>query len=167
MSIDDVDVGAITRTIWRSILSVELEPLAEIPVDGGEVTSTGCILISGAWTGAVMLRCASVAARGFAARMFESTPEAVSADELDDALGELANLVGGCFKNQIGGSCVLSLPTVVHGREHTFRVPHSRLLRRVAFDADGAYLVVSVFERERTEARESCSPAIKTGANPT
>jgi chemotaxis protein CheX len=117
-------------------------------VEDGDRASTACILISGDWEGAVMLRSKTEAARGFVAKMFESTPEELSADDFDDGLGELANLVGGNFKNQLGGTCALSLPTVVHGREHVFRFPQSRLVDQAPFEVDGSTLTVSIFERE-------------------
>jgi chemotaxis protein CheX len=159
MSIDDADIGSTTHTIWSSVLGIELSPLPDIPAEGGEPASTACILISGDWEGAVMLQSNTETARAFVAKMFESEPADVSPDDFDDGLGELANLVGGNFKNQIGGLCALSLPTVVHGREHILRVPQSKLLAQVAFETEGRHLTVSVFERDRSGAAKRAARA--------
>jgi chemotaxis protein CheX len=148
MSVDDANIRSTTQMIWSSVLGLELRALEEIPAEDGELASTACILISGDWEGAVMLLSKTEAARGFVAKMFESAPEDLSDGDFDDGLGELANLVGGNFKNQVGGTCALSLPTVVHGREHTLRVPQSHLRDQAAFEVDGARLVVRVLERD-------------------
>ena len=102
MSVDDADIRSTTQSIWSSVLGLELHVLASVREETGERASTTCILISGDWDGAVILQCKTDAARGFVAKMFESTPEELSAGEFDDGLGELANLVGGNFKNQVG-----------------------------------------------------------------
>lgn len=149
MSVDDADIRSTTQYIWSSVLGLELHVLSSVPEENGERASTACILISGDWDGAVILQSKTHAARGFVAKMFESTPEELSADDFDDGLGELANLVGGNFKNQVGGACTLSLPTVIHGREHVLRLPQSHLLDQAAFEVDGSHLTVSIFERDR------------------
>jgi chemotaxis protein CheX len=162
MSIDDANVRSTTQNIWSSVLGLELSALPEIPGEDAEPASTACILISGDWEGAVMLQSRTGAARAFVAKMFESAPDDLTPDDFDDGLGELANLVGGNFKNQIGGVCALSLPTVVHGRDHVLRVPQSRLLDQAAFEVDGMGVVVSVFERDRTGAQKRAARAQET-----
>ena len=159
MSIDDADIRSTTRKIWSTVLGLELKPLSSAPEEDGARASTACVLISGDWEGAVMLQSKTDAARLFVARMFESTPEELSEDDFDDGLGELVNLVGGNFKNQVGGVCELSLPAVVHGREHVFRLPRSHLVDQAPFDVDGSQLTVSVFERDR-------GGAVKRGPRP-
>jgi chemotaxis protein CheX len=41
-----------------------------------------------------------------------------------DALGEVANMIAGNFKNKLNGTsdkCMLSVPTVITGADYTFR----------------------------------------------
>ena len=44
--------------------------------------------------------------------MFGVDPESISVEQVEDALGELANMTGGNFKSLVPGPSVLSLPRV-------------------------------------------------------
>ncbi len=57
--------------------------------------------------------------------MLGVSPDKVGA-ELSDAFGEVANMVAGNFKNKISGlgnGCMLSVPTVVTGRDYRLHPP--------------------------------------------
>lgn len=93
---------------------------ADIPVDGLRVA--GCVQVSGAWEGAVLLLCADDLAKAFAAAMFGSLEEDITDDEVRDALGELTNMVAGNIKAQLPAQTRLSMPTVARGRDFTMDV---------------------------------------------
>ena len=68
--------------------------------------------------------------------------ETVGPDDLVDAFGELANVVGGNVKSLLAAPAVLSLPTVAA------RVPElapSRFMRELTLDWRGHTLVVSLW----------------------
>jgi chemotaxis protein CheX len=145
-SADDLEV--ITREVWTSFLDGDpdgLLPGASVP-DGepGEERVTGCVHLSGAYTGSIMLQCSAPAARDAAAALFSMQPADVTQNEVVDALGELANMVGGNVKSMLPGPSALSLPAVVHGQ---LAVPGAQVVREVALSWRGESLVVSLWQQ--------------------
>lgn len=118
MEPSNADLGAITEQVWSAYLDPDGENplmLDADPVDADEVNAT--VSVSGAWTGHVLLGCTSEAAKQVAAAMFGMLADEVSLDEVGDALGEVANVLGGNIKSLLPQPSTLSLPQVsVSGR---------------------------------------------------
>ena len=75
--------------------------------------------IAGSLCGLVSIHTTSDCAREMAAKLLGS-PEVVSAEEVQDAFGELCNMIAGGFKARIVGladGCAISVPTVIMGRD--------------------------------------------------
>ena len=140
------DIIEITREVWSSFLSLEIEAvdLASAPLHGGRIT--GVVSISGAWQGSVVLECAHDHAVAAAEAMFAAEPGSLSADEVGDALGELTNMVGGNVKSLLPAPSTLSIPSVAEGDNLTVRVPHAVLTDRVALVSAAGLLHVSVWK---------------------
>lgn len=73
---------------------------------------TGRVEIGGSFEGAVELTCSLPAARGIAAAMFATTVDDLDEAAVADAVGELANIVGGGLKGLLASPTSLSLPKV-------------------------------------------------------
>ncbi len=56
---------------------------------------TGCIQISGAWQGAVILQCSEGFARNAASRMLCLEDEDITSADIQDSFAELTNMIGG------------------------------------------------------------------------
>lgn len=137
-------VRELTQGIWESILGLELKVVeaGEGPdPDGGLVMGT--IRITGRWEGLVILTCAERVAHRATSIMFDLGPGEAEDEHLQDAVGELTNLLGGTLKCLMPGASGLSLPTVhldgVDGRVH-----HPEVLGRVSFACEGQPVVVTV-----------------------
>jgi hypothetical protein len=79
----------IAQEVWESFLSMSLlpHPLGpDAPALEGQ-TVTGCVHVSGEWTGSVFLSCHLEVATAAAEAMFAADPGSLSADEVSDALG--------------------------------------------------------------------------------
>ena len=111
---DDHDVvELIVGDIFRAMLGLDVQALPGADdtagADGDEVGSS--VLVSGGWSGAVVLRCSAPLAGGIARRMFAPGGEVVDDPELlADALGEVVNMIAGNLKTMLPGPCQLSLP---------------------------------------------------------
>jgi chemotaxis protein CheX len=116
-------------------------------MDGTEQMITSCVQITGAWAGAVTLKCSLELARATAAAMFAAEPEDLGEDEVQDAYGELANMTGGNIKNLVEGTCHLSLPAVAQGVSYRLSIPGSVVRNQLDFTSDGQPLRVTVLER--------------------
>ena len=111
--VDPASISSVVQEVWSSMLGVDL-------INGGDWTATGyeehplqgSIQIVGAWRGAVVLSCSLEYARSMAAGMFGAEPDTLSAADVNDALGELGNVIGGNLKQLLPSPCHLSLPAV-------------------------------------------------------
>jgi chemotaxis protein CheX len=141
-SADDLEV--ITREVWMSFLDGDPAGL----VAAGDVLEdervTACVHLSGAYTGSIMLQCSPVAARAAAAALFTMPVEQVTDVEIVDAVGEIANMVGGNVKSMLPAPSALSLPAVVHG---TLAVPGARVVREVQLTWRNQPLAVSLWQQ--------------------
>lgn len=84
---------------------------------------TSMVGLAGKLCGVLSVRCDGKSARLIASRMLGVDVSKVGA-EVSDAMGEIANLVAGNFKNKIpglGDGCMLSPPTVITGSDYDMR----------------------------------------------
>jgi CheY-specific phosphatase CheX len=140
------DIHRLSADIWGSVLGLDVVPDAAARLDPDARTVTGSVHITGAWTGSVTVQCAGALAVRATALMFGMEEDEVGADEVDDALGEVTNMTGGSYKSLLAGTCALSLPMVVRGRDCSVTVPGSTPVHEVLLSCDGEALVVCVLE---------------------
>jgi CheY-specific phosphatase CheX len=157
MNVQEQDIREITGAVWTSVLQTNAEwrPEAQAPQLSGTIM-TGCVQISGAWEGAVMIQVPVGVARAAAAAMFESSLAETSSEEVRDALGELANMVGGNIKALLPGPTQLSLPLVVEGGKSALSICDAVAVRTVWFAAYGEEFLVTLLSRsDRHESAHS------------
>jgi chemotaxis protein CheX len=148
MKLKNEDIVQIISTIWQSLLGIERVSETELPVTvSGSMAS--CVQITGEWQGAVVLGCGEAFAARAATAMFETQDQDRNRTDMQDAVAELTNMIGGNLKGllDLPQACQLSLPSVVAGADFTTRVPGSRLINRIALVCDGDVIVVSVLEK--------------------
>lgn len=138
----------IVAGIWDQVLQ---QPIVEEDVFtlslAREQTYAGVVQINGAWEGAVALLCSQGMARRAAEIMFQVAEPNVTLGDIQDALGELANMVGGNFKALLPEPCQLSLPVVIEGTDFRMRLPGATQILQRAFRSDANALSVTVLQR--------------------
>jgi chemotaxis protein CheX len=116
---------------WRSILCDSVKEVFSImvgveicvpqqpnPPVGREVT--GMVGLAGELCGVLSVQCGKSCASKIASRML-CVPVAEATSHMNDAIGEICNMVAGSFKAKIDGmedKCMLSVPTVVIGGDY-------------------------------------------------
>ena len=110
------DVLGILHEVWASYLSAEGELLPRLggPEPGAELL-TASVSVAGAWIGHIVVETSGAAARGIAAAMLALQDEELTEADVTDAMGEIANVVGGNVKSAVPDPSTLSLPLVVRG----------------------------------------------------
>ncbi len=105
--------------------------VAELPhpslVQSGLDERTAIVGFSGSMRGSCQVRMSTCAARSIAEAMLGGPIDEADDDSINDALGELCNMLAGGWKNGVRGlssECNLSPPTVVSG--HNYRVHVSK-----------------------------------------
>jgi len=159
--ITSLDIVAVATEVWQHMLGLELVGLdaAAAPARTDPAGVTGepmraTVLISGAFEGSVSLELSDRAARHVAGVMFGIEPYEITPEDAADAIGELANMVGGNLKMLVERPAKLSLPAVALGPDAAWAPPEHRLVHRVAFGfaEDIVHIVV--------HARPGASPTV-------
>ncbi len=112
MTVLEQDIRDVTESVWITMLNVTAEPRSSSAGAIQEPFWTGTVRMSGAWEGAVTIVCSQGLAREMAVALFALESTEPSEDEVRDALGELANMVGGNIKALLPGPTNLSVPRV-------------------------------------------------------
>lgn len=144
------DINELVDMIWSSTLGLHVEPLNQADRSNWVLPPVEAqVHIAGTWQGAVVLHTSQTLATLVAQRMFGLGATPPTADDIQDAFGEIANMTGGNIKGLISeGDAHLSLPLVVSGRDYSIRVPRSREVLRAEFLCEGQPLVVTVLQAE-------------------
>jgi len=108
---------------------------------------TAFVGFSGAMRGSCQIRVSSNAARSIASAMLGGMPVDDDDDSINDALGELCNMLAGGWKNgipELSSECALSPPTVISGQDYKvhIRKPAVKLLRSYRFEDHAFHLAL-------------------------
>ncbi|MGY1689391.1 chemotaxis protein CheX [Geodermatophilus sp. SYSU D01105] len=143
--LDEATVQEIADQAWAALVG-EDEVLVPLPGQLPADTVSSWVEIVGPWTGTVVLTCGRDTAEQLArALLREHAPDQLEAEDVDDALGELANVVGGNVKAVLPGPSVLGLPEVgvaprVHSPADTCRVDAQWRGQPLTISVQGAVL---------------------------
>jgi chemotaxis protein CheX len=139
------DIVVIAQDIWASFLDLPLEP---VPLDTVDISAMpmvgGVVTVHESWSGAVQLETSAEFAAMAARRMFAADGSVTEVD-LDDALGELTNMIGGNIKSLLPAPSQLSLPMVSESVWPT-TVPGSVAVCRIAFSVGADVAHISVWQ---------------------
>lgn len=126
------DLASLVEEIWASLLG-QAEPLLPAPDPGrgtdrpGGATWSAQVEIDGDWHGTVRVDLEQALALALAEHMLgPAGTDPVDDADLADAIGELANVVGGNVKSLLPGDGHLSLPSVGRGVPDAGTVPVCR-----------------------------------------
>jgi chemotaxis protein CheX len=126
------------------VLETFVGGLADEPQPAGAVLPvTAFVQITGGWTGAVLFSCSTELASTVTAAMLALPVEELTQEDVSDAVGEIANMVGGTVKSLMLEPADLSLPTVIFGASGA-TVPGTELLHQVDRSCGGQPLRVTV-----------------------
>jgi len=113
--VDDQVVRAIVDQVWESLLAALAVPCSG-PYDEVADPATALtaeVTLTGDWNGVVRLRCDHATARSLARAMLAIDLDAdLFAADVEDAVGEVVNVVGGNVKGTLAGTTALGLPRV-------------------------------------------------------
>lgn len=114
-------ISAVTE-VFATMFGTEVKPAALVPEASGQTVLAGSVGFIGDVNGIVYIRTAEPFARVLSGRMLGLQPDELDDEMVNDALGELSNMVVGCVKSHLcdqGLPCVLTIPSVVRGTDLT------------------------------------------------
>ena len=110
--IDEETVRSIAQEAWSALVGEE-EFLVPLPGGPPEDALSSWVQIIGPWNGVVVLTCGRSTAEELSRCLLgEHAPPVLEVEDVEDALGELANVVGGNVKAVLPGPSALGLPEV-------------------------------------------------------
>lgn len=150
LQISESDLMGFTESVCSMFLGLSVgesgNGVDESLLDDQALTS--CVLIAGeAWKGAVTVQLSGPLSRTVAAGMFGMGTEELGDEEIVDAVGEVANMIGGNVKGLAEGSTTLSLPAVAQGVQHKLLVPGAAQLNAIICNCEGQPMIVRVLEQ--------------------
>lgn len=113
--------------------------------------ATCAVYFAGEWSGAVLVECSLAMAYEFTARLMR-IPKPIQFDnDVFDALGELANMIGGNLKSVLPRGVALSMPFVIEGSHYSVRVCGANKCNRMSFDGPNGPFWVTLVETESSD----------------
>ncbi len=141
------DITQYTEAIWKNVLGMDVTRAEKTyQPDHLDNALASCVHITGEWSGTVTLHCPATLARKAAAIMFAVPEDEAEVQDIQDALGELANMTGGNLKAMFPEPCYLSLPTVAV-TNFNLRVPGSELVCLMSFNCGNKPFSISVLKK--------------------
>jgi chemotaxis protein CheX len=137
-----------TREIFSTMVMLDVEdcfPLTE-SVTKFHCSITGMVGLVGTYTGILSLHCPQSLAMKITSNMLGMEVEEVD-DDVNDALGEIANMLGGHVKMVLskGGLDInISIPTVIAGEDYTINSMSDSDCVVVPFVTEGARFLVGL-----------------------
>lgn len=145
----DIDLGEVTESVWTSMLGFEIATTDEsydAAHDGRFLV--GCVQITGGVDAAVLIEVPEPLGRQLAVTMFGTDEPGIADDEIWDALGEMANMIGGNVKGMLSGQSALSLPTVAEGRDYRVVVPGGGVMQALTYRCEQWLMRVQLIGRQ-------------------
>jgi chemotaxis protein CheX len=110
--IDEETVQSIAQEAWSALVGDD-EFLVPLPGGLPDDALSSWVDVAGPWNGIVVLTCGRSTAEQLSRELLKQhAPPVLEAEDVADALGELANVVGGNVKAVLPGPSVLGLPEV-------------------------------------------------------
>ena len=110
--IDEATIQSIAEEAWLALVGEE-EYLLPLPGGHPDDAISSWVEVVGPWTGSVVITTARSTAGELARCLLKDhAPPVIEDEDVEDALGELANVIGGNVKAVLPGPAVLGLPEV-------------------------------------------------------
>lgn len=146
-------VEQLVADIFLGLIGEESPPPYALPHDGSPLDVSAFVSVTGEWCGHVVIGCNQSLGRQIAAGLLMMDAAEVSDEDLSDAMGEFANVIGGNVKSIMPGPSKLSLPVAIVGAGRE-RLPGAVETTRCELSWHDAPLVVSVWSADSREAAQ-------------
>ncbi len=150
--IEQLTTHAIKR-VFQEMLSMEVTIDTAVPeIANPSMQIAGSVGFIGEGSGVIYLYSSLELARLITSRMLSVPEGEVDSDEMvNDAVGEIANMVGGSVKSSLadaGYPCTLTIPSIVRGQYLTVEGMNDVTRQILAFRADEHQLFVELLIKE-------------------
>jgi CheY-specific phosphatase CheX len=117
-----------------------------------ERTLSSCVKISGSWQGAILLECSESIARHAAVMLFAADAEETPADDIQDAVKELADMFGKKLKPYLPEETKISRPSLVQDESNCKALVGMQGLTEMKMSCEGHPVRIALFHAEPVAA---------------
>lgn len=164
MPFDEPAVTGVVTSVFENMLGVPAGLSADNVEPMSDVSVVSCVQISGTWNGAVVLEFTEVLAKRIAVLMFGSPANEATPAEICDAVGELANMIGGALKMLIPEPAQISLPAVTQGGHLRLSILGGAQPHRLEYACEGMVFQIRI-EECALPGTHANAPGAKTAAH--
>lgn len=147
MNVSNEQIISLVENIWSSMLGLDISVSNSVLSNSDDKTTVGAtIQITGPSKACVMLLCSLEYSKYAAAAMLGMSQDEISEEEAFDAIGELANMVGGSIKEIMGSQYHISLPTIAVGKSLHLTSPGGVVVNQIAFGENDLMITATLIE---------------------
>jgi chemotaxis protein CheX len=145
-------INAAVTEVFGTMLNMQMVelPAAEC-VFTGQAQIASAVGFTGQLTGVVYLYTTTRFAGRITQGLIGLEPTELATEEMvNDAMGEIANMVVGHFKSRLvdrGVPCVMTIPSIVRGSQFGIEAVSHTEVQRLGFQANGNFLLVELLLR--------------------
>ncbi len=158
----------IVKSVFTTMLELEVS-VTEAPQKPAGSRLASFVQLTGDWNGTVLLECSPQQACALAGRVLCMDPPSAVDDDVRDAMGELANVIGGNIKSGMSVGVSLSMPIVMDGKDYDLRVCGAEIWERLNFECtDGPFwvTVLATFDEKIPGIKEHLPYAHRSSDEP-
>ncbi|GJL80113.1 MAG: hypothetical protein NPINA01_31020 [Nitrospinaceae bacterium] len=144
MQFFEAEIKEYSEFAW-STFDLKTSPSSQANHENLEDSVTANVQISGNWQGVVTLKIEMDLAHQLAEKMFSLEKGKATPDEINDAVAEMINMIGGNLKSLLPQPCQLSLP-IIDLKGALFEFPFTEQLSEVVFECQGKKFMVSIHQ---------------------
>lgn len=125
-----------------------------LPLDTTQPLVTGTVGFIGKLTGIIYIFMNLPFAEKLTCKLLDMDPselDSESNETVNDALGELTNMIVGTFKNELsdkGFECRMTIPSILRGSNYTIEPVEVALRRIYQFECEGSSFVIDILMKE-------------------
>jgi chemotaxis protein CheX len=130
-----IDIARTVEDVFRTMLCMDVGPSHGTGAEAlGSLTAA--VHFVGEWKGAVLLQCSPEQAFVFTSLLMPGYRPTRLDEDTRDALGELANMIGGNLKSVLPGGVALSMPSVVEGSDYALHICGGNASQTLNFNSE-------------------------------
>jgi chemotaxis protein CheX len=142
----EAETQQIVVDVFTSMLKMELERV-DVPDERyHSPILTAAVHFVGSWKGALRIECTPEQVFEYTRRLLGVELPTEVNEDVCDAFGELANMIGGNLKAVLPPVVQLSMPSVVKGVDYAMRICHAVTACKLAFQSELGVFRVTLVE---------------------
>jgi chemotaxis protein CheX len=158
-------VVGFVKSVFTTMLDIQVSVAESAGSPAGDHL-TAAVYFEGEWQGAVLLECTREQASLFAGSLLGIDPPEEFNDDVRDALGELANMIGGNIKSVLAPEDRLSMPSVIHGSNYEICICGSEVNMRVGFEFDGGLFWITILGKAKRKKAVHAGEQVVAACDP-